>query len=141
MVLAFLTQAFTFILAQENGGDQGASGSGLGNFMLIIYIALFIGIFYFLLIRPGQKQRKQHQEVIEAIRKGDEVMTAGGIYGTVSKLADDYVMVEIAKKIEIKLSRNSIARRISVEAEVEAAPEEEAEEAPSAESPPEEKSE
>ena len=91
---------------------------------------LFIGIFYFLLIRPGQKQRKAHQEVIEAIRKGDDVMTAGGIYGTVTKIGDDYVMVEIAKKTEIKLSRNSIARRLSVEAEVEEE-EEEPEEEPS----------
>lgn len=116
MVLALLTQAFSFILAQDSGSDQGSSSSGFGNITLVIYIVLFIGIFYFLLIRPGQKQRKQHQEVIEAIRKGDEVMTAGGIFGTVTKVADDYLMVEIAKKTEIKLSRSSIARRVSVEA-------------------------
>lgn len=113
---AGVTAAFTFILAQENGGGESA---GAGNYTLIIYIALFVGIFYFLLIRPGQKQRKQHQQVVDAIRKGDEVMTAGGIFGTVTQVKDDYVMVEIAKKTEIRLSRNSIARRVSGEAEME----------------------
>lgn len=121
-MLALLTQAFSFILAQGTETTGGSDGGGIsGQYTLIIYIVLFIGIFYFLLIRPGQKQRKQHQEVVEAIRKGDEIMTAGGIFGTVTKVADDYLMIEVAKKTEIKLSRNSIARRISVEA----APEEE----------------
>jgi len=134
-VLAFLTQAFSFILAEDPPADQ--SSGGFGNFTLIIYIVLFIGIFYFLLIRPGQKQRKQHQEVVDAIRKGDEIMTAGGIFGTVSKVADDYLMIEIAKKTEIKLSRNSIARRISVEAaaEDEAVEEEALEEAEETDKP------
>lgn len=132
-MLALLTQAFSFILAQDSGSDQGGSGAGFGNITLVIYIVAFIAIFYFLLIRPGKKQRKQHQEVIEAIRKGDEVMTAGGIFGTVTMVADDYLMVEIAKKTEVKLSRGSIARRVSVEASSEG----EAMEAPEAPEAPE----
>lgn len=117
-----LTSAFTFILAQENGGGEGG-GVGAGSYQLIIYIVIFIGIFYFLLIRPGQKQRKMHQELVQAIRKGDEVVTAGGIHGKVTKVADDYVMLEIAKKTEVKMSRGSVTGRQSVEAEP---PEEEA---------------
>jgi preprotein translocase subunit YajC len=133
-LLASILTAFTFILAQDDtGGGDGGGGLSAGNYTLIIYIVLFIGIFYFLLIRPGQKQRKQHQELVEAVRKGDEVMTAGGIYGTVTQLKDEYLMVEIAKKTEIKVSRNSIAKRISVEAEVG-----EAEEAPEPPEAPEE---
>lgn len=129
-MLAFLTAAFTFIIAQEEGGGDGG-GISAGNYTLIIYIVLFIGIFYFLLIRPGQKQRKMHQELVQSIQKGDEVLTAGGLYGTVTKIADDYVMVEIAKKTEVKVSRNSIARRESVTAEVEPEETEPEEETPS----------
>ncbi len=100
-----------FLIAQDGdgSGDQAASG-GAGSYMLIIYIVLFIGIFYFLLIRPGQKQRKVHQQLVDSIKKGDEVLTAGGVYGRVTSVKPDYVMLEIAKKTEVKLSRNSIAR-------------------------------
>jgi len=99
-----------FLIAQEDTGDQS---SGPGSYMLFVYIALFIGIFYFLLIRPGQKQRKQHDQLVNAIEKGDEIMTAGGLFGKVTQVKDDHVMVELAKKLEVKLSRNSIARIVN----------------------------
>ena len=110
---AFLTNLF-FLIAQD-GGDAGGdqTSSSPGTYMLIIYVVLFIGIFYFLLIRPGQKQRKQHEQLVSAVKKGDEILTAGGIYGTVSQVKDDYVMVEIAKKTEVRLARNSVARIVT----------------------------
>ena len=130
---------FAFTVAQvttaavEAGGNEEtpapAESSGIfgsGSTTMIIYIAAFIGIFYFLLIRPGQKQKKAHQELVESLKKGDEVMTSGGIFGVITQVKDDYVMVEIAKKTEVKLSRNSIARTTSTEEPVE----EEEEEAP-----------
>ena len=68
---------------------------------------------YFLVVRPGQKQRRQHEKLVSAVKKGDESLTAGGIYGTVSQVKDDYVMVEIAKKTEVRLARNSVARIVT----------------------------
>lgn len=115
-MLAFLTAAFTFVIAQENGGGDGGSPSAT-NYIWVIYIAIFVAFFYFFLIRPGQKQRKMHDELVQSINKGDEVVTTGGIFGKVTKVADDYVMIEIAKKTEVKLSRGSIASRTSVEAQ------------------------
>ncbi len=111
-MLATIANLF-FLIAQEGdaGGDQ--AGGGTQSYMLIIYIVLFIGIFYFLLIRPGQKQRKQHEQLVSEVKKGDEIMTAGGLYGTVTQVKDDHVMVELAKKTEVKLSRNSIARIVT----------------------------
>ena len=105
-----------FLIAQtttDNGGGDQSSSGGLGSYMLIIYIILFIGIFYFLLIRPGQKQRKQHDQLVSAVTKGAEIMTAGGLYGTVTQIKEDYVMVELNKKNVVKLSRNSIARIVT----------------------------
>jgi preprotein translocase subunit YajC len=78
-----------------------------------IFIVIFIGIFYFMLIRPGQKQRKAHDQLVSSIKKGDQVMSAGGLYGTITQVKEDYVMLEVARKTEIKLSRGSIARVVS----------------------------
>ncbi|MBE0428890.1 MAG: preprotein translocase subunit YajC [Thermoleophilia bacterium] len=100
--------ALTFILAQVEDGD---GAGGFGGYWLFIYIALFIGIFYLLLIRPGQKQRKAQQQLVSAVKKGDQIMTAGGIYGLVTQVKDDFIMLEIAKKTEIKVSKSSVAQR------------------------------
>ena len=97
--------ALTFLLGQS-------AGSGVtGGFTTLAIFVVFIAVLYFALIRPTQKQRKQHDRLVQSINKGDQVMTAGGIYGTVTGVKDDYVMLEIAKKTEVKLSRNSIAAR------------------------------
>ncbi len=102
---ADLTVAFTFLLGQN-------SGSGVsGGFTTLAIFIVFIVVLYFALIRPTQKQRKQHDQLVRSINKGDTVMTAGGIYGTVTKVKDDYIMLEIARKTEVKLSRGSIAKR------------------------------
>ena len=100
-----MTVAFTFLLGQD-------SGSGVsGGFTTLAIFVVFIAVLYFALIRPTQKQRKQHDRLVQSINKGDTVMTAGGIYGTVTRVKDDYVMLEIARKTEVKLSRGSIAKR------------------------------
>lgn len=136
-MIAAIVTAFSFILAQEGGGDAGgANGISAGNYTLVIYIVLFVGIFYFVLIRPGQKQRKVHQELVDSLSRGDEVTTAGGLYGIVTRVKDDYVMLEIAKKTEVKLARSSVARRESVQAELEE-PDAEDEDASQAAEPPE----
>ena len=117
--------AYVFMAAQDSGG-----GSSLGNYTTIIILVVFVGIFYFLLIRPQQKQKRAHDQLISSVRKGNQVMTAGGLFGTVTRVKEDYVMIEIAKKTEVKLLRNSIARVISAEeeAQLEAEPEETGEE-------------
>ncbi len=75
----------------------------------IIIFVLFIAIFYFMGIRPQQKQRRAHQELMGSLKKGDVVMTAAGIYGTVKRVEETYVVIEIAKGITIKVVRRAIA--------------------------------
>ena len=70
-------------------------------------VAIFV-VFYFLLIRPQQKRAKETKAMLAALQKGDEVVTAGGIVGKISKLDDAYVTVEIAPNVEIKLQRSAI---------------------------------
>jgi preprotein translocase subunit YajC len=65
-------------------------------------------IFYFLLIRPQQKRAKEHKALVESIKIGDQIITAGGIHGKVAAVQDDTIQVEIATGVKIKLSRSSI---------------------------------
>jgi preprotein translocase subunit YajC len=89
------------------GGGAGQTGGIMGNpiWMLVIMFA----IFYFLLIRPQQKKAKQHKELLAALKKGDRVVSSGGLHGVVTGLTDDVVTMEIAPKVRVKVSRGSIS--------------------------------
>lgn len=76
-------------------------------------IFLIFIVFYFLLIRPQQKKVKQHQQMVEALRRGDKVVTAGGIVGTVTKIEDDMAHVEIAPNVRIKVMKATIGDVLS----------------------------
>ncbi|RJQ45104.1 MAG: preprotein translocase subunit YajC [Gaiellales bacterium] len=111
-MISLLTD-LTFVVAQNGEGGEEASTSS--PYITYGIIALMVVLFYFLLVRPGQKQRRAHQDLVGSVRKGDEIMTAGGFYGTVRKVADDHVMLELNKGNIVKFSRNSIARIVSQE--------------------------
>jgi preprotein translocase subunit YajC len=83
-----------------------ASGGGLGIFPILIFGFL---ILYLLVVRPRQRRQNQQQQRLSELRVGDEVITAGGIYGTISSLGDDYVEVEIAPKLQVRVARRAIA--------------------------------
>jgi preprotein translocase subunit YajC len=76
---------------------------------LLPMVLIFV-VFYFLLIRPQQKKAKEHKAMLEALQKGDEVITAGGVVGKVSKITDQYVAVEIAPSVEISVQRAAISQ-------------------------------
>ena len=84
-----------------------APGSDLMAFLPMILIFV---VFYFLLIRPQQKKAKEHRTMLAALQKGEEVVTAGGVIGKVSKLSDQYATLEIAPGIEISVQRSAIAQ-------------------------------
>jgi len=88
------------------GAGGGGQGGGFGAFIPLI---LMFAIFYFLLIRPQQKKAKLHKEMIGAVKKGDRVITSGGLHGTVTGITDTVVTMEIAPKVRVKVSRGSIA--------------------------------
>ncbi len=87
---------------------QAAEGAGGGLTAFIPIILMFV-IFYFLLIRPQQKKAKEHQNMVNNLKKGDRVITSGGIYGEITSLDENTVTVEIADKVRIKVSRPSIS--------------------------------
>jgi preprotein translocase subunit YajC len=84
----------------------GASSSGSG--VLFIIIIAFL-VLYLIVIRPQRKRQSQQQQMVSELRVGDEVLTAGGIYGTITQVDEDLVTVEIAPKTEVRVARRAIA--------------------------------
>ena len=93
-------------LAYAADGATGGIGSNLSSFIPMILIFV---VFYFLLIRPQQKKARQQQEFLGSLKKGDEVVSSGGIYGKITGLTDTVVTLEIAEGIRVKLSRSAIS--------------------------------
>jgi len=86
-----------------NGASGGAAGGGFGAFLPLILIFV---VFYFLLIRPQQKQAKEHQAFLGSLQKGDEVVTRGGLHGKITGLTDQIITLEIADNVRVKVSRS-----------------------------------
>ena len=95
-------------LAYALGGSGGGEGAG-GGFGAFLPLILMFAIFYFLLIRPQQKKAKAHKQLLSAIKKGDRIVSSGGLHGLVTGLTDDVVTVEIAPKVRVKIARGSIS--------------------------------
>ncbi len=101
-------------LAYAMGGMGGGTGSeGGGGFGAFVPLILMFGIFYFLLIRPQQKKAKQHKQLLASLKKGDRVVSSGGLHGVVTGMAEDVVTIEIAPKVRVKVSRGSISGVLS----------------------------
>lgn len=94
--------------AMNNAHAEAATGSGGEGFASLIPLLLIMVIFYFLLIRPQQKKLKQHKAMVEATKKGDSVITAGGIIATVKDVKDDILTVEIADGVKVKIKRDTV---------------------------------
>ena len=89
---------------------QSAAGGGDVITSLVMPMLLIFGIMYFLLIRPQQKKLKEHQSMIEAVRRGDQVVTQGGIVGKVTKVRDDAeIEVEISQGVNVRVVKHTIA--------------------------------
>jgi len=94
----FISNAY----AQSGGGSPG----GLLTFLPLI---LMLVVFYFLMIRPQQKRMKEHTAMVGALKKGDEVVTNGGLGGTITKVGDAYMMMRVADNVEVSVQKSAVA--------------------------------
>jgi len=95
---------------QSGGGGSAPSGGGdmvqgLAQFFPLIFIVV---IFYFLLIRPQQKRAKETKQMLENLKKGDKIITSGGVYGLIEGLSDKAITIKIAENVKIKVLRSSV---------------------------------
>ena len=86
-------------------GAGGASGGGIESMILIV---LMFGVLYFLMIRPQMKRAKEQKAMVDALQKGDEVITAGGLVGRISRLSEGYVTLEVSPNVEVQLQRAAV---------------------------------
>lgn len=82
----------------------------------LLFLALLIGIFYFMLIRPQKKRVEQHRSLVESIGVGDEIVTIGGLFGTVRSLTDDRLELEVAPGTTLRVVKSAIARKVNDDA-------------------------
>ncbi len=87
---------------------QAAGGAAADPISPLIMMVVFFAIFYFIAIRPQMKRAKEHRAMLDALSKGDEVVTSGGILGRVTDMSDAFITIEIADKLEIKVQKHAI---------------------------------
>ena len=98
-------------IAYAMGQAGGAAGEGGGGLLAtpLFPIILMLGVMWFFLIRPQQKKQKEHKEMINRLKKGDRVVTSGGLYGRITGVTDNTLTVEIADKVRVKVSRAHVS--------------------------------
>lgn len=88
--------------------SQGGSSEGSLISTLVMF-GLIIAIFYFLILRPQQKRQKERQKMLEAVKKGDKVVTAGGLHGTVAGLDEKTILLQVSDNVKMKFDRSAVA--------------------------------
>ena len=96
------------LAAAENGGSKDGGGGGL--LTMLVPLILIGGVFYFLIIRPQQKQRRDQQTMIGSLRRGDQVVTIGGIHGRIEGLKDKTLVLKVAENVKIEINRASVTQ-------------------------------
>ena len=94
--------------AQTTGGGE----AGQSLISLILLLVVFAAIFYFLLIRPQRHRQKEHQQLISSLKRGDRVITAGGIHGTIDKIDEGTVVLSLEEGAKIRVSKSSIVEKV-----------------------------
>jgi preprotein translocase subunit YajC len=100
----FISSAIAQTAPAAAGGDMASS------LMSMLPLVLMFVVLYFVMIRPQMKRQKEHRAMIDALAKGDEVATAGGLLGKVTKLGDSHLGVEIAAGVEVQLQRSAVVQ-------------------------------
>jgi len=96
-----------FSVAYAQSAGEASSQSAFFQFIPLV---LILGVFWFLIIRPQQKKQKEHQRMVDNLNKGDKVVTNGGIFGTIVKVGDDRITLEVASKVQINVERQQVSR-------------------------------
>ncbi len=106
LVVGLLVATMVFIGGCVPAGEGGEEG---GQYTMIIFLVLIFAVFYFLMIRPQRKRQKEHEELVRELRRGDRVVTSGGIYGVIENISEDSAVLKIESGATMRVARSSIA--------------------------------
>ena len=98
----------SFLISDAHAQAAGAPPPG-GGLLTFLPLVLMLAVFYFLMIRPQQKRMKEHREMVGALKKGDEVVTNGGLGGTVTKVGDAYLSLRVADNVEVNVQKTAVS--------------------------------
>ena len=96
----------TFAAEGEDGATDGNS-----IWVMLVFFVVIIALFYFVMVRPQRKRQQEHQTMMEELQRGDKVMTAGGIYGTIESISEDSVVIKVESGTTLRVARNSVVGR------------------------------
>lgn len=96
------------LISNAYAQTAAAAAGPMDSVMQFLPIILMFGVLYFLMVRPQMKKAKEHKTLLDALAKGDEVVTQGGIAGRISKVGDSFITIEIADKVEIQVQKPAI---------------------------------
>lgn len=90
--------------------EEGEEGGGMtSTIYMIVFLVLIFAMFYFLMIRPQRKRQKEHQQLLEELRRGDRVITAGGIFGVIESVSEDSIVIKVESGATMRVAKGSVA--------------------------------
>ena len=108
-LIAGLVITIVFIGGCVPAGEGGEDGS---PWTMIIFLVLIFAVFYLLLIRPQRKRQKEHQQLVEELKRGDKVITSGGIYGQIESLSEDSIVLKVESGVTMRVARGSVVGKL-----------------------------
>lgn len=97
------------ILIPTASAQAAGAPSGEMGLLNLLFPIILIGAFYFLLIRPQTKRAKEHKQMVETLKKGDEVVSGGGVLGRITEIGENFVQLEIAENVQIRIQKQAIS--------------------------------
>jgi len=101
----------TSVVSANSTGDTGTQSAFEGIWPMLVFLVVIFAMFYFVMIRPQRKRQKEHESMMQGLQKGDRVITAGGIYGTIENVNDDNVVIKVEGGTTMRVNKASVALR------------------------------
>jgi preprotein translocase subunit YajC len=111
LIAGLLITVLAFIGGCYTTTTEGEEASWFEQYGMIIFLVLIIAIFYFLMIRPQRKRQKEQQKMMEELKRGDRVITAGGIYGVIESISEDSIVIKVESGATMRVAKGSVAVR------------------------------
>jgi preprotein translocase subunit YajC len=109
LIVGVLITVLAFVGGCYPTTTEGTEGGGTSTIYMIVFLVLIFAMFYFLMIRPQRKRQKQQQQMMEELKRGDRVITAGGIYGQIESISEDSVIIKVESGATMRVAKSSVA--------------------------------